>query len=87
METYTYAQYEASAQALRQRLGDFRPRVLLILGSGLGALDDAVEDPIVVPYAEVPHMKFSPAPGHTGRFLFGPLAGPRVAVMQGRLHT
>ena len=87
METYTYAQYEASAQALRQRLGDFRPRVLLILGSGLGALGDAVEDPIVVPYAEVPHMKFSTAPGHKGRFLFGHLAGQRVAVMQGRLHT
>ena len=87
MEQYTYAQYEASAQALRQRLGDFRPRVLLILGSGLGALGDAVEDPIVVPYAEVPHMKFSTAPGHKGRFLFGHLAGQRVAVMQGRLHT
>ena len=87
MDQYTYAQYEASAQALRQRLGDFRPRVLLILGSGLGALGDAVEDPIVVPYAEVPHMKFSTAPGHKGRFLFGHLAGQRVAVMQGRLHT
>ena len=87
MDQYTYAQYEASAQALRQRLGDFRPRVLLILGSGLGALGDAVEDPITVPYAEVPHMKFSTAPGHKGRFLFGRLAGQRVAVMQGRLHT
>lgn len=87
MEQYTYAQYEASAQALRQRLGEFRPRVLLILGSGLGALGDAVEDPIVVPYADVPHTKFSTAPGHKGRFLFGRLAGQPVAVMQGRLHT
>ena len=87
MEQYTYAQYEASAQALRERLGEFRPRVLLILGSGLGALGDAVEDPIIVPYADVPHMKFSTAPGHTGRFLFGRLAGQPVAVMQGRLHT
>ena len=87
MEQYTYAQYEASAQALRERLGEFRPRVLLILGSGLGALGDAVEDPIVVPYADVPHMKFSTAPGHKGRFLFGRLAGQPVAVMQGRLHT
>ena len=41
----------------------------------------------MVPYAEVPHMKFSTAPGHKGRFLFGHLAGQRVAVMQGRLHT
>ena len=87
MEQYTYAQYEASAQALRERLGEFRPRVLLILGSGLGALGGAVEGPTVVPYADVPHMKFSTAPGHKGRFLFGRLAGQPVAVMQGRLHT
>ena len=57
---YTMEQYQQSAQALQRRLGDFRPRVLLILGSGLGALADAVENPICVPYAEVPHMKRSP---------------------------
>ena len=60
---------------------------LLILGSGLGALGDEVENPIVVPYGEVPHMKHSTAPGHAGRFLFGRLAGQDVAVMQGRLHA
>ena len=84
---YTMEQYQQSAQALRQRLGDFRPRVLLILGSGLGALADAVENPICVPYAEVPHMKRSTAPDHKGQFVFGKLSGQNVAVMQGRLHT
>ena len=80
-------QYQQSAQALQQRLGDFRPRVLLILGSGLGALADAVENPVCVPYAEVPHMKRSTAPDHKGQFVFGKLSGQNVAVMQGRLHT
>ena len=80
-------QYQQSAQALQRRLGDFRPRVLLILGSGLGALADAVENPICVPYAEVPHMKRSTAPDHKGQFVFGKLSGQNVAVMQGRLHT
>lgn len=84
---YTMEQYQQSAQALQQRLGDFRPRVLLILGSGLGALADAVENPICVPYAEVPHMKRSTAPDHKGQFVFGKLSGQNVAVMQGRLHT
>ena len=84
---YTMRQYRESAAVLRDRLNGFRPRVLLILGSGLGFLGDAVEDPILVPYEEVPHMKRSTAPDHKGRFVFGRLSGQNVAVMQGRLHT
>ena len=87
MQFYTFAQYNESALALRSRLKDFQPKVLLILGSGLGFLGDEVEDPIVVPYSEVPHMKYSTAPGHKGQFVFGRLGGQDVAVMQGRLHT
>ena len=87
METYTYQQYQESAAALRDILGAFSPKVLLILGSGLGALGDEVEHPVVVPYEQVPHMKHSTAPGHKGRFVFGRLAGQDVAVMQGRLHA
>lgn len=84
---YTWQQYQESARSLTERLGDFHPRCLLILGSGLGSLADEVETPIVVPYAQVPHMKVSTAPDHAGRFVFGQLAGHDVAVMQGRLHT
>lgn len=87
MKFYTFAQYNESALALRDRLKGFQPKVLLILGSGLGFLGDEVEDPIVVPYSEVPHMKYSTAPGHKGQFVFGRLGGQDVAVMQGRLHT
>lgn len=87
MEQYTYQQYRESAAALEARLGSFRPRVLLILGSGLGALGDEVEAPIVIPYGDVPHMKRSTAPDHKGQFVFGRLAGQDAAVMQGRLHT
>ena len=84
---YTYKQYQESADALKARLGDFRPKCLLVLGSGLGALGDQVESPRAVSYADVPHMKRSTAPDHAGRFVFGRLAGRDVAVMQGRLHT
>lgn len=87
METYTYRQYQESAAALAEVLGSFRPRVLLILGSGLGALGEEVAQPVSVPFGRVPHMKRSTAPDHAGRFLFGRLAGQDVAVMQGRLHT
>ena len=87
METYTYDQCRESARALQARLNGFCPKVLLILGSGLGSLADAVEAPIAVPYDQVPHMKRSTAPDHAGQFVFGRLAGTDVAVMQGRLHT
>ena len=87
MEQYTYQQYLESAEALREKLNGFQPKVLLILGSGLGALGDEVEAPIIVPYEDVPNMKHSTAPDHKGQFVFGRLAGQNVAVMQGRLHA
>lgn len=87
MENYSYRQYQESAAALREKLNGFQPEVLLVLGSGLGALGDEVEDAIVVPYEEVPHMKHSTAPDHKGQFVFGRLSGRNVAVMQGRLHA
>lgn len=82
-----YAQYQEGARALAERLGRFRPKVLLILGSGLGFLGDEVEQPVAVPYGDIPHMRCSTAPDHKGQFVFGRLSGQDVAVMQGRLHT
>ena len=81
-----YAQYEESAAYLRKQLGAFRPELLLILGSGLGDLAELAEDPICVPYTEIPHFRCSTAPGHKGRFVFGRLGGKNVALMQGRMH-
>lgn len=83
---FTFAQYQESAQFLKHRLGDFQPRVAMVLGSGLGYLGDLVEHAIVVPYGEIPHFKHSTAPGHKGQLVFGTLAGQPVAVMQGRMH-
>ena len=85
--SYTISDYRESAEALRARLGGFVPEALLILGSGLGFLGDEVENPLYVPYGEIPHFKPSTAPGHNGRFVFGRLRGKNVAVMQGRMHT
>ena len=84
--SFTFEQYKASADAVRERLGGFVPQVAMILGSGLGWLGDEVENPIVIPYGEIPHFKASTAPGHKGQFVFGLLEGKPVAVMQGRMH-
>ena len=83
---YTIENYRASAEFLRARLGDFVPKVAMILGSGLGYLGDQVEDPIAVDYQDIPYFKASTAPGHKGRLVFGALEGKPVAVMQGRMH-
>ena len=84
--SYTYADYTASAEYLKSRLGGFVPRVAMVLGSGLGYLAEEVENPISVPFFAIPHFRRSTAPGHAGRLVFGMLEGQRVVVMQGRFH-
>ena len=81
-----YERCRAGAEYLQKQLGNFRPEVLLILGSGLGFLGDEVEHPAFAEYSAIPYFKHSTAPGHRGRFVFGTLRGKRVAVMQGRMH-
>ena len=83
---YAFSDYQRSADAIRAKIGSFQPQVAMILGSGLGYLGDIVENPIVVPYGEIPNFKVSTAPGHKGQLVFGTLEGKNVAVMQGRMH-
>ena len=63
-----------------------KPKVGIVLGSGLGDLADAVEDAVYVPYAEIDGFPISTAPGHVGRFVFGRFEGLPVVMMQGRVH-
>lgn len=83
---FQYRDYVESADYIGKRLHGFSPAFLLILGSGLGVLADGVQDPVYIPYGEIPHFRTSTAPGHAGRFVCGTLAGKPVMVMQGRMH-
>lgn len=58
----------------------------LVLGSGLGEMANEIENPIAVPYAEIPNFPVSTAPGHAGRLICGLLNGVKVLCMQGRFH-
>ena len=58
----------------------------MILGSGLGAFADAVEDSVEIPYAEIPGWPVSTAVGHAGALVVGRFGGVPVAVMKGRAH-
>ncbi len=71
--------------AVRRRTG-LTPRIAMVLGSGLGGLADLVEEPVAIPFAELPGWPIASAPGHAGRLLLGSLDGVPVACLQGRLH-
>jgi purine-nucleoside phosphorylase len=62
------------------------PRVGVVLGSGLGAVADAVEDPVVVGYEDLPGFPRPSVAGHAGRAVLGHIGGVPVAVLQGRAH-
>ncbi len=61
-------------------------KVALVLGSGLGAFADEVENKVVIPYDEIPHFQKSTVEGHAGQLVLGEVAGVPVAVQQGRFH-
>ncbi len=80
-----YQKLQESAAYLRACL-PAAPTVGLVLGSGLGGFADRIENPVVIPYGDIPHIPHSTAPGHTGRFVCGRLSGKYIICMQGRLH-
>ena len=83
----TYFDQVAEAAAfLKAKLGSLAPHIGIVLGSGLGAVADAIVQPIIIPYAEIPHFPQSTVEGHSGRIVAGLLAGVPVVVLQGRVH-
>ena len=65
---------------------NFKPRVAIVLGSGLGALADEINAETVLDYCEIEGFPQSTVPGHKGRFVFGHIGETPVVVMQGRVH-
>lgn len=78
-------QVEQTVATIRQQWGE-RPRVGVILGSGLGEFVHSLELAAVLPYGALPHFPCSTAEGHAGRLALGTWSGLPVAVLQGRCH-
>jgi purine-nucleoside phosphorylase len=77
--------YENAVARIR-KYTDESPAFGLVLGSGLGPLADTLEDPVVIPYEEIPGWPLSTVVGHSGKLVIGTLAGKRVVAQQGRAH-
>ena len=75
-----------AADFIRKQLGDRKPVIGIVLGSGLGKLADKISDPITIPYKTIPGFPVSTAVGHKGNYIIGELGGKCVIAMQGRVH-
>lgn len=82
----TIAFYQKSADYLKQKFQD-TPEIGIILGSGLQSLANELENPVSVPYAEIPDFLISTNKAHAGRMVFGTLCGKKIVCMQGRFHS
>jgi xanthosine phosphorylase len=77
--------WREAARVLEER-GGLRPRVGVVLGSGLGAVAEAVRDPTEIPYEDLPGFPRPTVEGHGGRAVVGEIGGVPVALLQGRAH-
>ncbi len=76
---------DIASDFIKEKIGDFKPEIGIILGSGLGELADEYCD-IAIPYSEIPGFEASTVSGHKSRLVFANINGKKVVMMQGRFH-
>ena len=79
--------HEEAGEIIKHRLGGAVPSVAMVLGSGLGAVADRVEDPVCIDYGDLPGFPRPGVSGHVGRIVAGELSGAGVVILQGRAHA
>lgn len=78
-------QIQEAVRAIRTKTA-MKPRIGIILGTGLGGLTREIKKETVMPYDSIPHFPVSTVESHHGKLIFGTLAGKKVVAMQGRFH-
>lgn len=76
----------AKAQAFLGSRWNGKPKVGIILGTGLGGLAEDIRTDVAIPYQEIPHFPVATVQSHAGRLVLGTLAGKTVMAMEGRFH-
>ncbi len=80
-----YEKVNSCVEAIR-KVTDFKPRVAITLGSGLGNYADQIDIKCEVNYSDIPGFPVSTVPGHAGKFIFGYVGEDPVVCMKGRVH-
>ncbi len=80
-----YSRAEEAAAFIRGK-SKLRPKIALVLGSGLGSFADQLSDAVHVPYQDIPHFPRPTAEGHAGKLVIGLLGHAPIVCMQGRVH-
>mgnify|MGYP001176779833 FL=1 len=86
MRSVRSAEVDEAAAAVRTRLAGRQPVAAIVLGSGLGAFSERIEDPIRIPYNDIPHFPLPTVEGHAGELVVGRLSGKMVLLQSGRFH-
>ena len=81
----SYEKALEAAEFIRSKY-DKEIKIALVLGSGLGAFADEIENAVKIPYEQIPHFARSTVEGHAGQLVLGEVEGISVAVQQGRFH-
>jgi purine-nucleoside phosphorylase len=83
--TSLYERAEHATRVIRSRIS-VEPRIAVVLGSGLGGFADDFDEPVGIPYEDIPGFMRSTAQGHAGRLVIGEIDSVPVVAMQGRVH-
>lgn len=86
MTTISSSPAHQAVTVIKQRIGNFTPKLGLILGSGLGELANQITEQTVISYAEIPGFPISTVAGHAGKMVLGYLNGLPIVCLQGRVH-
>lgn len=83
---FVYEDYVKSANYIKEKMGKRSPKIVIILGSGLGVISDDIDDKIIINYKEIPNFPVSTVDGHAGELIIGRISGKEVIAMNGRFH-
>jgi len=86
MQRHEWEHVQEALARVRSEAPEARPRVGIVLGTGLGGLVEEIRIETTIPYTEIPYFPRPTVEGHAGRFLLGTLGGMPVAAMEGRYH-
>ncbi len=77
---------QETTQYIEKKIGNAKPKIGFVLGSGLGEFADSITDQVVIPFSEIPHFKKPKVSGHSGELVYGKIGKTPVVALKGRVH-